>query len=252
MRAPLLLLLPLVGACGRVGFAIGDDNQPNAATAAAYGEAVIGDGPLAYFRFDETAGPTATSTVGGYTGTYEGDFVFGVPGAVGDTSVAFNATNTRIDLGDVFRFPGLLPNTFETWVFSEDDNNTRFVLQRKGTGGDGYNMYYGADYLIFVRFVAGTEMSYASIDTGPALGHWQHVVGVFDGLSTQLYVDGSQVASNVGPQASIADQPGTFVIGDSSPGQFRKVDGRLDEIAIYDYALTAGQVHAHYVASGHE
>jgi hypothetical protein len=242
-------LLLLLAGCGRIGFSDDGDDAPNEAVAAAYGSSVLEDGPLAYFRFAETAGPTAFSEVNGATGTYEGDFVFGANGAVGDTTVRFDTETTRIDLGDVFRFPGLAPYSIEIWVRPDDTTDTRFAIYRSGTGGDGYEIYFAAGYTIFVRQADGSENGYASIDTGPKLGHWTHLVGTFDGTATRLFVNGIERANNFGTTIEIADEPGTFVIGDKDPPQFKKAEGRLDELAVYDYALDASRIQAHYDAA---
>ena len=61
-----LACLVLLTACGRIGF---DDPSEGAGMLDAeradrYAAVVLDDGPLAYFRFDDTAGPTLTRAVG--------------------------------------------------------------------------------------------------------------------------------------------------------------------------------------------
>ncbi len=73
----------------------------------------------------------------------------------------------------------------------------------------------------------------------------------FDGTETVIYLDGVEVGRNSGAaERPIGGGAGSFVIGDNDPGQFNKLAGELDELAIYGSALSPAQVAAHFVAAG--
>lgn len=258
-----VVVLLVASACGRIGFTdacerdgscTSDDGALGDASASAYARAVVADRPVAYFRFNETSGAVAASSVGAVTGTYQGSFTYGAPGATGDgdTCVTFDGSTTRIDLGDVFRFAGNAPFSIELWFNPVETGSTRFLVDRRTSGGaEGYTMYVGETYNLFARRTNAAEFGYVGASGGPPLGTWTHNVVTYDGAAAAFYVDGIEVARNLGDALNpIGGGPGSFVVGDLTSGQFFKFNGRLDELAIYDAPLPAARVAAHYQASG--
>jgi hypothetical protein len=238
-------------ACGRIGFGDADPDERDPALAAAYGAIVLEDGPLAYFRFAETSGPDALSEVNGVRGQYQGDFEFGAIGAVGDDTVVFDGRTTFIDLGDQFRFAGNAPYTFELWVkprFTE--GHTLFLVARASPGGDGFQFYIGNTYTIFSRQMGLDEFGYVTSEHAP-FDRWTYFVATYDGAVARMFKNAVEVSANTGGDAArpIADAAGSLSIGDHVPSQFFKLDGSVDELAIYGYALDPGRIQAHYDAT---
>jgi len=220
-----------------------------------YADAVLADGPIAYFHLDETSGPTARSVMGQVTGTYHGTFAFGAESAVGagGTSVTFDGTSSRLDFGDVFAFPGTAAYSLECWFKPSATGDTRFLFNRTTTASpiEGYAAYFGTSFLLFARETNGAELAYASTDAVTKIGAWMHVVVTYNGTVTELYVDGVSVGRNLGATTPIGGGPGLFVLGDNANGQFNKLAGQIDEFAVYDRGLTAAQVLAHFQAAKH-
>lgn len=245
------LALAVAAGCGRVDFDPSDDAAPDDPQTTRYKDEVMADGPVAYFRFDEVQGPIARSSVGSISGPYQGDFLFNQPGAV-DTNpcVRFDGMTTRIPLGNVLEFPANDPYSVELWINAVDVNNTRFIVDRRtnGSPSDGYTFYLGTDYFLAARIAADVEMGYVSYDALP-LDTWVHSVLTYDGSFHRLYIDGTLFQqSNTTAATAIGAGAGFFTIGDREPGQFRKLDARLDELAIYNKALSAADIARHYAA----
>lgn len=250
-RSLLATAITAVG-CGRVGFEPDGGVTLDVGTGTgAYAAEVLADAPLAYFRFDELQGPVARSVVGTLTGPYQGDFAFNQPGAVdGNPSVRFDGTTTRIPLGDVFELAGNAPYSIELWINAVDVNNTRFIVDRRtnGSPSDGYTFYLGVGYFLASRITADVEMAYVNFDALP-LDTWVHAVVTYDGSFQRMYIDGAlSQTSNASAITPIGGGAGFFTIGDREPAQFRKLDGRLDELAIYDKALSDAAIARHYAA----
>ncbi|HMC68188.1 MAG TPA: LamG-like jellyroll fold domain-containing protein, partial [Mycobacteriales bacterium] len=75
---------------------------------------------------------------------------------------------------------------------------------------------------------------------------WHYLVATKDGASVHLYVDGADVTGAVSNQAMV-DNTEPLAIGQSSSGAW--FNGTIDEVALYNVALTAAQVASQYAAA---
>lgn len=78
---------------------------------------------------------------------------------------------------------------------------------------------------------------------------WVHLVGTYDGAKWNLYRNGTQIASTAAPVGAVSVPNGDWAIGSSGNGWAEPFQGQIDEVAIYDRALTPAQVQAHYLAA---
>ena len=76
------------------------------------------------------------------------------------------------------------------------------------------------------------------------LDEWYHIVGVKNGTTLKLYVNGNFIASTGVPD-SISQGSGDFFLG-TSPNYPDRNSVLLDEVAIYSEALTLSQIHQLY------
>jgi hypothetical protein len=94
--------------------------------------------------------------------------------------------------------------------------------------------------------------------SNPAGGNWHHVVGVVDEANSNLvlYVDGiSNAAGTVFPSGQgILYSPLPVTIGSRMPNLTldftNNFVGTIDDVAVYNYALSPAKVLAHYYAAG--
>ena len=77
---------------------------------------------------------------------------------------------------------------------------------------------------------------------------WHHVVGVFNGASQVLYVDGVQTATNTAtPSLTTTTRGKIGVTADSTPtGYFQ---GKIQSAQIYNRALSAAEIKQNYLAT---
>ena len=95
-------------------------------------------------------------------------------------------------------------------------------------------------------------------DVSPANGAaWHHVVGVCDEANghVYLYVDGTNAGSAAMiVKSGVLTSTQSLTIGARQEGNGTQYDnqfvGAIDEVAVYNYALSAAQVQSHYYASG--
>lgn len=89
-------------------------------------------------------------------------------------------------------------------------------------------------------------MSNPTVHVGDiAPGAWTHLVGTFDGTNEEYFVNGSPVSADGSPIKITTT--GAFVIGAlnsaATPTFFA---GTIDEVAVYEHALSPRCVAAHY------
>jgi hypothetical protein len=214
---------------------------------------VLTDTPLAYWRLGEKSGTVAHDETGhGYDGTYTGTYTLGAAGALTgdpDTAVTLDGVTGQVDVGDNFDFVGEVPFSLEAWVKpAVIDGEYRHIVTKMAfdNGGNPLTGTYvileqGATILGFERWQNGaTELTVETADF-PAAGSWVHVVATYDGTTGELYVDGA------------AAQASTSVGGVQASGVHmlwgNLMQGVLDEIAVYDHALSGTRVAAHYQAA---
>jgi hypothetical protein len=77
---------------------------------------------------------------------------------------------------------------------------------------------------------------------------WVHLVGTCDGSNWKLYRNGSLVATQSSSTGALPVDLGDWAVGSVGEGWADNFQGAIDEVAIYNAALSASQVAAHYNA----
>ncbi|MBP9204819.1 MAG: LamG domain-containing protein [Kofleriaceae bacterium] len=252
-RAASWAILTVAAACGHVDFATqrdgssADAHEGDGDAAAGYAALIATDRPIAYWKFDEASGRTALDSAGNNPGQIGGQLERGA-GVAGSAGLVFDGATTRVEFGDAFPFAGAQPYTLELWIKPRVvDDRVRFLISRRTpTGAEGYTLYYGKDFVLASRTIAGVEQAYAA---GPVLvaGRFTHVAATYDGTEVALYLDGVYQGGMVAAPLAAA-LPGALVMGELESTTFYKVDGVVDEVAFYDTALAPARIAAHHAA----
>jgi hypothetical protein len=253
-----------------------------AAPTNAYPQAVLANNPIAYWRLDEpddglgdyNAGVVAHDYWGGHNGIYTNAELgqAGYPANPSDPDTAVLVGDIAASDSDVYQIPGIdfgTPNggnaalTVETWVNAPTGQTDDGGIITKGTGGGGeqFNLDTGADggttphaFRFFVRDASG-GVHLANSTVLPD-GNWHHLVGVCDEANGNvlLYVDGVLAGSTtITPGSGLQASANPISIGSRQSASSGSYDaqfyGIVDEVAIYNYALTPAQVSADYYAA---
>ena len=72
-------------------------------------------------------------------------------------------------------------------------------------------------------------------------GNWHHVVATYDGTSSKLYVDGS-LEGQVAIAGTITPSTAPLAIGRNGIQDTDRFRGSIDDVRIYDRALSAAEV----------
>lgn len=227
-----------------------------AAPAAALAAAILQDQPLAYWRFDELSGAVAHDATGhGHDCTYVGPVRLGAPGAVaGDTAVRLpGVSGAYVDCGNgPFAFADHAPFTLEAWTSPEVfDSVFRKIFSKEdpGTGTRrGYDLVVtGGGTVLFERWELGAPL--CTRNAPVAAVRFSHVVAVFDGAAMRVYVDAQASTAAACSDAGLGVVTHPLFVGAQSDANYGFFQGSIDEVAIYDHALGADRVSAHFAAA---
>lgn len=163
-------------------------------------------------------------------------------------SMSFNGVDSFIDLNDSNIVNGLTSTSFSFWV-----NVTTPILYAgilTSRNGNDYILIYldnisGSDFKIKIqqRSASGGTHTVTTSTTLTA-GNWYNIVctGTVGG-KWDLYVNGDKTGQ-VQSSATITaiTQSADFIAGDDPGAANRHLNGKLDEVAIFDYVLTPKQI----------
>ena len=138
--------------------------------------------------------------------------------------------------------------TFETYAYISNKPSSGYVDVVSGQEGGGFGFEYKSDsYLYYYLHVGG---GYKTVKAKVNAGSWVHLVGVYDGSSVKLYVNGSladqlSVSGNFKAQSASAQY---LAIGaDSAPiSPAHHFTGKIAITKIYSDPLTASQISSIY------
>jgi hypothetical protein len=193
----------------------------------------------------------ANDVFGANNGTLVGSASF----AAGEVGQAFSFDgNGYVSIPDSPLLDSLTNSiTIELWLKTDQMTSDWTGIVAKGNSAWALQATPGANTVDFnVSLGAGDLSGSRSINDG----QWHHVAGVYDGTNMFLYVDGtldvSQPATGLIPQNSDPLAIGANVqayvppCGCNEPGYF--FNGLIDEVSIYNRALTAQEIQAIYAA----
>jgi hyaluronoglucosaminidase len=236
------------GSAGSMG---GAGAAPGGSEGNSYSEAVLADEPLGYWRLDDESTPDALdSSPNGNHGTYFGGLQLGEEGALasGDNRAVHFDGSGGIDFDDRFDFADVSPFTLEAWIRPDTvDSIPRGIFHKifEGSNIQGYSFSVDDMYgLRLSRWSNGVENSVTTL-MPPLAGGYSHVVASYDGVTMRIYLNGALAADGIS-MIPLIDNTGHFQAG--RVGMQQHFIGTLDELAVYDKALSNEEVEKHYEA----
>jgi hypothetical protein len=195
---------------------------------------------VAYWSFDEGHGAIAhDSSCHGMDGTLNGDpqWKEGLPGL--GTALDFDGEGDFVDCGNDLFFDLTDQITVAAWVKIRTVSEDWTSIVNKGLTAWRLETLYNTRRIHF----AVTE-HYVNSDAEIPAGEWHHVCGTYDGSDICLYIDGKQDPENPAAyRGELGTNTNNLFIGRYS-GSFSsgEWDGLIDEVRIYDYALSADEI----------
>lgn len=204
---------------------------------------------VGYWKFDEGYGGTAnnSSTGGAPNGTID-NATWSMNGKYGKAINCELDTSEEIDLGSTVETETEL--TLSAWINPESHTTTGAII---GEGG-AYRFYINsAGKIVFVVIGNPTDTVSTLTSTNSVIvdGSWQHVAATWDGAGTwALYYNGKRISDNGGANSTTSldgvDSDNGTICNYWNNYASAHFDGLIDEVKIYNAALTADEVKQDY------
>jgi len=194
------------------------------------------DGLMGYWKLDETSGNAVDSSGSGYTGT-SSNITYTASGKI-NRCFTFNGTTSKVVIGNVIKpttalsfsiwtkdggqsaekqviFHNVYDTTWRGWRFTRLNNAQGSVLLSDGNGN-------------YLDVAFGTAYNNDS---------WHHTVFTWNGTTAYVYIDGIKGTGWSYAYTISYATTHYLTFGDNEAGT-SVYDGEMDEIAIYNRALT--------------
>lgn len=233
------------GVCG----VLPDDQRP---LVASYEDVIQAAHPIVYLRLGETSGTRAADlTGGGHYGELVGAAAHDTHGAihgVHDGAVQLSGGGyVRVAAIDELADSDEL--TLECWFRPDSVSDNQPILELSDGMQYGPHVWqFDSGDKIFTNLVDAMDDSHTIMSDAGALtaDEWHHVVSTYDGSNGALYLDGHRIGTTGMTGPLLVD--GGLNIGyrpAMGTSDARSFSGSIDEVVVYDHALSAHDVSRH-------
>jgi hypothetical protein len=226
-----------------------------------YADIILEDNPVVYLRMGDQAGQ-GVYDIGSAGSTWSATSIseYEEAGVLGgnDKSFKFNGSSSRIQSVQELNPATWSGVTYEGWFkFANPVSDDTAVIENLFSQSaqsltNGYFwMYYRGNGTLVIQTTNGVIYNQHAKAWVPTAGQWYHLTATVDFVikEVKLYVDGV----NIHTVSGLSDifhtsliQPRITVGSYHNPAHY--LNGHIDEVAVYDYALPSARVTAHYNA----
>jgi hypothetical protein len=219
-----------------------------------YADILVPNGLVAYWPFEEGAGSTTEDVSGnGHVGTLN-SATWSSDGKFGN-AVAFDGVDDFVDVGTLS--VGGTALTLSAW-FNADDfgvGDARLISKAVDHGVEDHwfmlSTVTGNGMVLRARLKTGGSVSdtYTPTSGSFTANEWVHAVLVYDGSTVKLYKDGAEVGSWARSGTLDINNAVAVYIGNNPGPNPKPFDGLMDDVRIYDRALSLAEVQTLYTAT---
>jgi len=209
----------------------------------AWNAAISADNPLNWYRFDEASGTSCTdSGSNGLDGTYDGPILNQEGLFTAGTAIRFDGSgNNRVTFGSPAHLTGSWTVEYivkkigsASQALHDDTTTSTRLVQWRTNGVVGFTLYGIRDYTFNAQ--PGQNLILPT-------GQWVHLVFRKNSAGTQVFIDGVLAGTTIDSVAFPRRQ-----IGAGGTGHSDQLIAFLDEVVVFNRALTDQQIADHYEA----
>lgn len=203
-------------------------------------------GPIGYWKFDENTGTTASDSSGNANNGIitSADWAAGVEGS----ALNFSGQSSYIRVANAQDLNPTNALTVEAWIKPAATSGSYGIVAKVGDGSalTGYYFALNDNRLEFDAGNGGSLMTVASNALPWPTTTWYHVAVTFDDGKVAFYRNGGNISTSISV-SQISANPADFFIGsiNASAGSF---NGAIDEVKVYNRALSTSEVQSDYGA----
>ncbi len=230
--------------------------QPVICEKSAAGATPVNPTPVARWRLDESSGTTVTDSIGGHNGTLIGTATWQPTGGANRGALSFTAGNNAYIR--IPRAAALEPSavTVSLWMLPAATQSdwaglfTKTWNNNSGPTNHSYGLYYNASSDTKLRAHIGRTGGVNFINmAGNIATAWTHVALTYDPNSSNLfnfYINGVLDSSSALLDPIVYDtaNSGDIYIGSTQSANGERFTGLIDDVRVYNKALTADQIMA--------
>ncbi len=205
-------------------------------------------GLVGYWNFDQGSGNVASDGSGNNNqGTIHG--ATWTSGKV-NGALFFNGIDNYVDCGNSETLDPTKGATIEAWImFDQLPSDAGHIMEIASRSGGGTDLDLQIETDNRIKFFIGTGAPNVAVsNTMVEIDKWYHVAGTYEANSkVRIYVN-SNLESTV--QIGIARNANTnsFSIGQSMAWPGRFFNGKIDEVKVYNRALSEEEIESEYIS----
>ncbi|MEE9403155.1 MAG: LamG domain-containing protein, partial [Desulfobacteria bacterium] len=200
-------------------------------------------GLIAYWKFDEGEGNTAYDSTGDHDGVVHG--AQWTMGRIGG-AMSFDGRNDYVSVPNDDSLEGMSELTINMWVKPNSLGNYDCLIH-KGDWGDGFVAHIGAGVNrnedIWWGADAKKPGTRVCSNANLSIGEWQMVTLWFKGdHQWKIYKNATEIGSAIARVGAIPASADNIMIGHGFGSVFTYFDGAIDDVRIYNRALTVPEI----------
>lgn len=210
-------------------------------------------GLLSYWPMDDAPGATVSDIKGANTGTATGTTVVN---GKWNNGRGFNGTSDTISVANEANFDFERTNSFsiETWIKTTSAGQDIFTKMANAAPFTGFEVYLSGG-MVGSYLISTWSTNVLQVHAARTIndGNWHHIVVTYGGTSTPagyaIYIDGvsQAIVTDLNTlSATVLNNISPYIGSRNGAGAIGFVKGMLDEIRVYNTAITAATVQQHF------
>jgi hypothetical protein len=196
---------------------------------------------VAYYKMND-----ATDETGSYDGTAT-NVNFNVAGKFGNAA-SFNGSSSKITLPNSTEGIGEVDSSFSFWVYPVSVSSGYEIVALL-THNDWIEIRYNSSGQFVIYPARQSNSTYVSLTAvTKAANNWYNIVLTRDSATStiKLYIDGSLVETNTSWDGTLTSSSDPNGLGANVAANTLHFAGKLDQVRIFDRAITANEVETLY------